>query len=235
MTTPYRDDTKGAWFRKSGQERDNGHRQCCSQHWVSVLNTNEKIYHGHGRAANSRKSGGISLARAKSSPTANSKFVAMAAQKLQVQDKRFLPLVVRDLDLSYSSLSNLGAIVHDISRLPRANSSKPSDDGFDVNHVPSSASAFMSFQKSSTDIDQGVKLQSPTLNSTAWLVARMEALKKETFTVSKALQIAKEHGIALGKKDVATLKKFFQSDQRPSMQCDTPDHSQLRISKSSEK
>lgn len=49
------------------------------------------------------------------------------------------------------------------------------------------------------------------------------------------MQIAKEHGIALGKKDVATLKKFFQSDQRPSMQCDTPDHSQLRISKSSEK
>lgn len=73
----HRDKTKGVWNRKANQkEWDHGHRGCCSQHWVSVLENNDKIFHADGRKPLS--------ARASVSPTPKGRFVAMASQKLKV-------------------------------------------------------------------------------------------------------------------------------------------------------
>lgn len=70
----HRDKAKSVWNRKATQkEWDAGHRGCCSQHWVSLLDKNEKV-----RPAEGRKMPNLS-------PSPRAKFAEMATQKLQVQ------------------------------------------------------------------------------------------------------------------------------------------------------
>lgn len=43
------DKQKGVWTRKENQkERGSGHRGCCSQHWVSLLETSKRVCHTEG-------------------------------------------------------------------------------------------------------------------------------------------------------------------------------------------
>lgn len=84
----HRDKTKGVWNRTANQkEWDHGHRGCCSQHWVSVLDNNEKVIHADGRKS--------LCARASLSPTPKGKFAVMATQKLKV---------IRSLEISESEI-----------------------------------------------------------------------------------------------------------------------------------
>ena len=72
----HRDKAKSVWNRKANQkEWHAGHRGCCSQHWVSLLDRNEKICYTEGRKSSSR----VNL-----SPTPKAKLSDMATQKLQV-------------------------------------------------------------------------------------------------------------------------------------------------------
>lgn len=114
---------------------------------------------------------------------------AVALLLVQVPGERCRLRVGRSLDFSSSPLSSLKSIVDDMSRPQSASLPKRISDTTPTISTPRSSSTCRSSGKPSVAVPLPRKLKNPELNSSAWLLAKMEALKNETFSEPKALQV----------------------------------------------
>ncbi|KAG0613590.1 hypothetical protein M758_6G113800 [Ceratodon purpureus] len=198
------DKNKSMWNCKANKKEWNAkHQGCCSQHWVSLLNKNEK---------NSLKKEQKIPRKVYFSPSSKSKFAEIAMQKTQIQSERSCQHLARSSNLSSSLLLSHEAVVDDMNQRQSASSTKRSNDATLNANISVSNDPCLIIPPSS-------KLKNPGFNSSAWVLAKMEALKNETFTESKALQIAKEYGIVLDEDDEIALKKFFDLEQTSNGKC----------------
>lgn len=119
--------------------------------------------------------------------------------EVQVQGDRGRPKVARSLDLSSSPLSSLKAIVNDMSRPQSASLPKRSN----------SVNTSRSCKKPSTVPPPARKLNNPEFHSSAWLLSKMEALRNETFTEPKALQVCLAINMILPFETYSFMKWMF--------------------------